>query len=338
MDPWRSDPWQSDPLQTDPWQPADTNRENQGYDHDGLEYPAFAKARGPQTFRISTPDDSEVEGHNRPPPTAVPIAREGGEWPSRGDVERATAEARRNKVHRERAQAEARAARTKKSKPDLSWVPGFMEAEREKERERMRAEEASFTRKGNLPKWPPTSTPPWTSHLPKTGSSSTSQGRNYQAHVHQTRASSSTSFQAGHGIPSEPLPSECHPTPQCSYATKILHGNDGEGILQEAFAGAIRRDISRYSHPDNNQYVTDYLQERAQRGEPGMPKYPLHTYDTSEVLRNSLREINFASHGHRDARDTNIAEYSVAMLWLVANSTSLFPWTRELLRRHSMAE
>ena len=69
-----------------------------------------------------------------------------------------------------------------------------------------------------------------------------------------------------------------------------------------------------------------------------MPKYPMLSYDTSEILRNSLREINFSSHGHRDARDTNIAEYSVAMLWLVANSTSMFPWTRELLRRHTTEE
>ena len=60
----------------------------------------------------------------------------------------------------------------------------------------------------------------------------------------------------------------------------------------------------------------------------------MHTYDTREVKQNSLKEINFTQQGHRSARATNVAEYSVAILWLVANSTSLFPWTRELLRRH----
>ena len=138
VNPRPYDPWETDPLPP----PGVINRENHGYDQDGQDYPAFAKARGPQIFRISTPDDSEAEGNNRPPPTNVPVAREGGEWPSLGDVERETARARQERVQRERYEAEIRAERSKKSKSDFSWVEGFMEAERKK----TRAEEARLPR------------------------------------------------------------------------------------------------------------------------------------------------------------------------------------------------
>ena len=100
------------------------------------------------------------------------------------------------------------------------------------------------------------------------------------------------------------------------------------------FTEAIKRDIVKHSDPNKNQYVLDYYEARSERGEPGIPQYPLHTYPDSEVIRNSLREFTMGSQGHRDARQTNLAEYSVAILYLVAHSTALFPWTRELLRRH----
>ena len=113
----------------------------------------------------------------------------------------------------------------------------------------------------------------------------------------------------------------------------MLHGNDE--LLRDAFAEAVKRDISKYSHYDNNQYILAYRQERKKRGEPEEAKYPLDTYADGDLIRMSLREISFAEQGWRTARDVNIAEYSVAILWMVANSPTLFKWTRELLSRHT---
>ena len=123
------------------------------------------------------------------------------------------------------------------------------------------------------------------------------------------------------GAPAGPVPSSTKPTNQASYATDLLQGNDGTGILHVAFTEAIKRDIAWYSDPTKNQYILKYFDARAERGESAKIEYSMHTYVLETVLENALREFTLASRGHRDARDTNLAEYSVAILYFVSHST-----------------
>ena len=298
------------------------------------------RIRAMQRSDITRWETGSQAGHNRPQPAGVPIVdcQENGEWPSPADIVSRKREAEREKERRLQKQARAAAmreetaaqTRTGRTLPDTSWCKAFAEADRA----RIRAEEARKAQaSSSSAKFPP-GTPPWVPHLPPDGTSAASQGRNYPQHTSQPRVSSSASTSAGHGISPGTGPSRARPSNQSSYATQILHGNDGAGILHEAFTEAIKRDIAWYSDPRKNQYVLKYLDARAERGEPGKIEFSLNTYDTATVLANSLHEFTLASRGHRDARNTNLSEYSVAILYLVAHSTALFPWTRELLRRH----
>jgi hypothetical protein len=356
----------------DPWQSDLPAPGTDSCDRDGRAYPAFRSVvERPQFLNMASspdPDDdgqissataaqhriramqrSDITrweggsraGHNRPQPAGVPIVdcQENGEWPSPADIASGKRKAEREKIRRQQEQARAAemrreaAAQAKAAgtRPDTSWVRGFVEAGRAQ----IRAEEARNAQTAGSSSKPPPPSPPWAHHLPHGGSSAASQGRNYPPHAPQQRVSSSASSSTGHGISSGTAPSTAGPTNQSSYATKILQGNDGAGILHEAFTEAIKTDIARYSDPNKNQYILKYYDARAERREPAIAEYPLHTYDTDTVFLNALHEFTLASQGHRDARDTNLAEYSVAVLYFVAHSTALFPWTRELLKRHA---
>ena len=303
------------------------------------------RIRAMQRSDITHWESGSRAGHNRPPTTGVPIVdcQENGEWPSPADIASRKRKAEREKMRREQEQvraaeirreatAQAQAGRTSLfgSRPNTCWVAAFMEAGREQ----TRAEEANFAQRAGPPKKPPPTTPPWIQHLPHSGSPTASQGRNYQPQAPQPHVSSAASSSAGPGISSGSSPSPIRPTNQSSYATKLLEGNDGAGILHEAFTEAIKRDIARYSDLRVNQYILKYYDARTERGEPMIAEYALHTYDTSVVRENAMHEFTLASQGRRDARGTNLAEYSVSILYLVAHSTALFPWTRELLKRH----
>jgi hypothetical protein len=64
-------------------------------------------------------------------------------------------------------------------------------------------------------------------------------------HVHQTRAASSAASSSATGGAHVPSASNVQPTNQSSYATELLLGNDGAGILHVTFAEAIKRETLR---------------------------------------------------------------------------------------------
>ena len=160
-----------------------------------------------------------------------------------------------------------------------------------------------------------------------------SQGRNTTTHVQSAQSAASSSsgpvpVVKTSSVPKAPL------TDQSSCASELLMGKDGTGILQCVFTETIRRDIAKHSDPNRNQYILEYLNARNERGEPMGPQKDLGDYTNKEKLSQALHEFILTDIGMRDARQVNLTEYNVAILYLMAHSPQLFLWTRELLKRH----
>ena len=118
---------------------------------------------------------------------------------------------------------------------------------------------------------------------------------------------------------------------QAIYANSILKGVADLGEFSRAFADTIRKDLAQYSQVHENPYLIDFMNKRSP--DIWYPTREMPTYEFKEVLDNALLEFNLEIWRQVRRTTVNWTQFSVAVLYLIAESSTYYCWTAELFRR-----
>ena len=119
---------------------------------------------------------------------------------------------------------------------------------------------------------------------------------------------------------------------QAIYAAATLYSNTETGVLHKPFIEAIKHDLKKYSIISEKSFLVQFFRERDAK-DIHYPTREMETYAYEEVLENALQEFKLELWVPIRRTSVDWTQFSVAVLFLVAESSMYFCWTAELLRR-----
>jgi len=121
-------------------------------------------------------------------------------------------------------------------------------------------------------------------------------------------------------------------SPQATYAAATLKGKTEIGVLSKPFIDTIREDLRKYSIISENSFLVQFFKERESK-DILYPTSEMETYTFEEVIENALMEFKLELWVPIRRTSVDWTQFSVAVLFLIAESSTYFCWTAELFRR-----
>ena len=118
---------------------------------------------------------------------------------------------------------------------------------------------------------------------------------------------------------------------QAIYAAATLYSNTETGVLHKPFIEAIKHDLKKYSNVSENSFLVQFLKVRSQ--DILYPTREMQTYTFEEVITNASLEFKLELWVPVRRTSVDWTQFSVAVLFLVAEASTCFCWTAELFRR-----
>jgi len=119
---------------------------------------------------------------------------------------------------------------------------------------------------------------------------------------------------------------------QATYAAATLKGKAETGVLTKPFIESIRQDLKKYSIVSENSFLVEFFRERETK-DIHYPTREMETYTFEEVMGNALQEFKLELWVPVRRTSVDWTQFSVAVLFLIAESSTYFCWTAELFRR-----